>query len=271
MKIINVAVVIISAIIFYSCKGNSVKPEEKLHPISIQIGHVVDGENLELISTDYMTPLGHDYSVKVLKYFVSNFQFVKSTGETYTVPQDSSYFLIDESKPLSKNITLNIPPGEYSSVTFMIGVDSLRNTMDISRRQGVLDPAGDALGMYWGWNSGYIHFIIEGFSSDIPVELAGSQNFVFHIGGFGGYSSPTINNLKVITLDLTEKGHLQSSENGISTLELSADINSIFRNKITGDKDVDFTTTPSFMFDRHSTILSDNYQHMFSHKTTINK
>lgn len=262
---------IISSMFFLSCdKDKKSTKEEELVPVTIKIFHEVDGEELQLNSKEYKTPLDYSYTVSVFKYYFTNVEFIKTDGTIYTVPQDSSYFLVDEKKPDSKNITIHIPQGEYSAVRFLIGVDSLRNTKDISERKGTLDPAGDALGMYWGWNSGYIHFILEGHSPDIPIEMVGTQNFVFHIGGFGGYSTPTINNIKQITIDLNEKGNLKSSNLGISELTLSANINMVFRNKETGN-DVDFTTTPSFMFDSKSTILSDNYQYMFSHHSTNNK
>lgn len=271
MKKIFWVIGILSALFISSCdKDKKSTKEEELVPISIQIQHEVDGEELILNSKEYKTPLDYTYTISVLKYYFTNIEFIKKDGTVYTVPQDSSYFLINENKPESKIISLSIPSGEYTAIRFLIGVDSLRNTKDISERKGALDPAGDALGMYWGWNSGYIHFVMEGHSPDIPIEMVGSQNFVFHIGGFGGYSTPTINNIKQITIDLSEKGNLKTSNLGISELTLTANLNAVFRNKETGS-DVDFTTTPSFMFDSKSTILSDNYQYMFSLHSINNK
>ena len=62
----------------------------------------------------------------------------------------------------------NIPAGDYNQITFTIGVDSLRSTMDVSKRPGVLDPAQGHDGMYWTWNSGYIFFKMEGISPAAP-------------------------------------------------------------------------------------------------------
>jgi len=256
---------------FVACK-TKVTPQEEtpLYSVNIEFHHQISGEDLNL-ETSYMSPLGHAYKVRVLKYFITNIQLKDVSGITYVIPQDSSYFLIDEHNKSSKIIGINVPEGEYNEITFLIGVDSLRNTMDISQRQGALDPSGIALGMYWGWNSGYIHLVFEGSSSDIPIELSGTQDFNFHVGGFGGYSSPTINNLKWVTLDLTEKGTLRvMNTEESSELHLVADLNLILRNKMTGE-DFDFTMTPSLMFDRESATLASNYQHMFSHQSTVNK
>ena len=140
-----------------------------------------------------MNAVGESLKITKLKYYVSNFVLTNADGTIYTVPQDSCYFLIDESDPATHEPALKVPEGEYKTLTFTVGVDSLRNTMDISKRTGVLDPATTAADMYWGWNSGYIFFKVEGTS---PVITAAGNVFQYHIGGFGGYSSPTPNNLK---------------------------------------------------------------------------
>ena len=119
------------------------------------------------------------------------------------MPQASSYFLIDESNVAAHEAELSIPEGEYKTLSFVLGVDSLRNTMDVSQRTGVLDVSGAATDMYWSWNSGYIFFKMDGTSPAIPA-MGGV--FQYHVGGFGGYSSPQPNNLRTITLDLTTRG-----------------------------------------------------------------
>lgn len=256
----------------FSCKDAPEKEEpysQPVFPVQISFQHQVNGSTLELGDGEYTSPLGDEYKVQEFKYFVSNIELVRADGSVYVIPQDSSYFLINEKKPESKIIQFNAPQGEYVSIKYLIGVDSLRNTMDISKRQGVLDPAGEALGMYWGWNSGYIHFVIEGFSESIPVELSGTQKFIYHVGGFGGYSTPTINNIKSVELSLADKGTLIVSDAKVSNITVAADVNYIFKNKITG-ADMDFKLAPTFMFDRESMALADNYQHIFSHISTEN-
>jgi len=58
----------------------------------------------------------------------------------------------------------------------MLGVDSALN--DAGVHPGDLDPVH---GMYWSWQTGYIHLKLEG-----ELELPGQvkQSFVYHIGGF---------------------------------------------------------------------------------------
>src|SRR5690606_20878888 len=112
--------------------------------------------------------------------YISNIKLQTNSGVEYVVPQDSGYFLIMEDEPSSQVITLsNVPAGDYDKITFTIGVDSLRSTMDISKRTGVLDPTQGHDGMYWTWNSGYIFFKMEGTSPAAPADQ--DHKFYYHI------------------------------------------------------------------------------------------
>ena len=168
--------------------------------VVIHFDNRVGAEEL-VLGNDYVNLSEETFKVTKLNYYISNIALRQSDGKTYTVPQDSSYFLVLEGDEESQSMRINnIPEGDYSKITFTIGVDSLRSTMDISRRTGVLDPAQGHDGMYWVWNSGYIFFKMEGTSPSAPIEQ--ENKFYYHIGGFGGFDSPTVNNIRKTTLDL---------------------------------------------------------------------
>lgn len=234
--------------------------------LQIKIDNVAGDQDLRLDSGSYFNAAGEQFSVSELQYFISNIELRKKGGDFYTVPQDSSYFLIQEHKPATHVLNLKIPAGNYDRIRFILGVDSLRNTMDISRRTGVLDP-GSSMdnGMYWGWNSGYIFFKMEGNADAAPADPIGRHKFRYHIGGFGGYDAPTINNIKTIELDLT-KSELKARNGKQSVLELKADILKVFN----GATKVSIAQNPSVMFSRFSAKIADNYSHMFSHHRTQN-
>ena len=81
------------------------------------------------------------FSLSKLNYYISNIKLKTNDGKEFIVPQDSSYFLVMENEEESQEVTIkHIPAGDYNQITFTIGVDSLRSTMDITKRQGVLDP-----------------------------------------------------------------------------------------------------------------------------------
>ncbi len=145
-------------IILVSCKKTEA-PEYNSNmkaPFSLEFDHVAGPSNLLLNTGNYVNAAGQNFTVTKLKYYVSGFRLTKVDGSVYSLPQAESYFLVDESIQSSHKAVLNIPEGDYKTLGFLVGVDSLRNTMDVSQRTGVLDVAGAATDMYWAWNSGYI-------------------------------------------------------------------------------------------------------------------
>lgn len=256
----------IAALLFVSlvsCKKNDVPENNNPGRLSIEFDNIVDEQNLFLNTVTYTNSSGENYKVSTLKYYISNIKVTNTAGVEVVVPQDSSYFLIDESDEASHSAEVTIPKGEYRQVAFTIGVDSLRNTMDIARRTGVLDPAAGANGMYWSWNSGYIFFKIEGVS---PASAEAGNVFMYHIGGFGGYSSPTINNIREVKLDLTTGGIAKVPAGGESNIHLMVDIAKLFN----GSTQLSIAAKPVVMFDDFSTNISNNYSTIFRHDHTEN-
>jgi len=256
-----------------SCKKESasnpvdppVQPGVVKSDLSIQFDNRVKDHELHLGVESYTSEIySEEFTFTTVKYYISNIS-VTNTGDTvYTVPQDSSYFLIDQSDFNTWFPKVRVPVGDYKTLTFVLGVDSLRSTMDISKRTGVLDPATGANGMYWGSDSGYIFFKAEGTS---PSSPEGGNVFMYNIGGFGGYTSPPINNLKTITIDLSEHGIAQVRTGTKSNIHLMADISNIFDNR---GQPVRIADHPVVMFEDFSTNIAYNYSSMFSHDHTEN-
>lgn len=253
---------------FTACKKEKVAPTgNDLAPLSVEFDNIVGGTNLFLNSYEYTNATGETFKVSLLQYYVSNFKFYKADGTEYIVPQDSSYFLIKESEPDTRFATFNVPEGDYTKLVFTLGVDSLRSTMDIDRRTGVLDPSGGMDdGMYWGWNSGYIFFKFEGLSDAAPLDGSGQHKFRYHIGGFGGYSAPTINNIKEITIDLTAAGEARVRKDRNSNIHLMVDIGKV----LSGTNTISIAANPTVMFSEFSTKIADNFLNMFTHDHTEN-
>lgn len=252
-------------IIITSCK-KEVAPEYNTSAtgqLSIEFDNVVGNQDLQLNTGTYTNASNESFKVTLLKYFVSNFVLTKTDGTTVNIPQDSCYFLIDESIPNSTIPKLKVPEGEYTKLSFVVGVDSLRNTMDISKRTGVLDPAGTAAGMYWSWNSGYIFFKMEGTS---PASTQNGNIFQYHIGLFGGYTTPTINNLKTITLDLTARGTAKIKNNKPANIHLLVDVLKVFN----GTTNISIAKNAVVMVSPFSANIANNYVNMFSHNHTEN-
>ena len=190
--------ILLAALFLGSAKKADPLPQAKeLVDLTLQFDNVAGNTDLVLNSVDYTNVSGESFNVSQLQYFVSNMKFVCPNGKEFKVNQDDSYFLIQEHEPVTQTLKLKVPAGEYNKLTFLVGVDSLRNTMPIDKRKGVLDPSNSMdNGMYWSWNSGYIFFKMEGNSAAAREDPTGNRRFRYHIGGFGGYSARTINNIK---------------------------------------------------------------------------
>ena len=225
--------------------------------ITLRFDNVAGDKDLVLNSGKYTNAASEEFSVSILQYFISNIQFTLVDGKQFTVPQDSSYFFVQEDDSLSQQCTIHIPPGQYKSVSFIIGIDSLRSVSRIDKRKGVLDPS--ATNMYWGWNSGYIFLKMEGISAAAPEDAIGLRKYRYHVGGFGGYNSPTINNIKKVELDLSSEG-LDVKENSKASIFIKADVLKIF----SGVTSLSIAEHYSIMFDTFSTVVADNYASMFS-------
>jgi hypothetical protein len=109
----------------------------------------------------------------------------------------------------------------YKRQEFVLGVDSLKSTAPLEQRIGVLDP-GNGEGMYWSWNAGYIFFKLEG--SGLFADE--TKKFNYHIGLFGGYSEPTVNNNR--TIKLAFETPIQITESTTPEVHIMADIMKIF-------------------------------------------
>lgn len=238
------------------CDDDEVKSGE-VGSIHIEFDNYAGEEDL-VFNTDYINSSGETFRVTKLNYYISNIRLTTTSGTEYVVPQDSSYFLVMEDDEASQVITLNnVPAGDYNAITFMIGVDSLRSTMDISKRTGALDPAQGHDGMYWTWNSGYIFFKMEGTSPAAPVDQ--ENKFYYHIGGYGGYDSPTLNNIRETTISMNG-GRAEVRAGRSPQVHLHADVLQLFENPTT----IKIEDHPSVMFSDFSTTMSANYVNMFS-------
>lgn len=272
--------IIIIVITYVSCsKEKAITPEfeeKNLAPFSIEFDNIVGDRTFSINNTGslYTNAAGEKFSISMLQYFISNIKVVTAEGKIYTVPQDKSYFLINGADKATRFTKVEVPEGDYTKVTFTLGIDSLRSTMDLSKRIGVLDPAAGGGhgggGMYWGWNSGYIFFKFEGHSSvisdDVSGDPTGKKQFKYHIGGFGGYSAPTINNIKTITVDLNNAGIAKVRKDRQSNVHLFVDVMKVFN----GKNNFSIAAHPNVMFSDYSVNIASNLTELFTHDHTEN-
>lgn len=207
--------------------------------LDIEIDHVAGTQPLAL-NTAYTTAAGDQFTISKFRYYLSNFTLGRADGTTYLVPE--SYYLVDEANPDSKLFTLAaIPSGDYTSLSFTIGVDSTRNVS--GAQTGALDPINN---MFWAWDSGYIFTKLEGTSPQAP-----NQALIFHIGGF---KTPH-NTIRSVTPALGGVT-LPIRKDRTPAVHLRADVLRLF----TGPNTIRFVKTNNVMGGADAVKIADNGQ-----------
>lgn len=147
---------------------------------TLEFEHRFEGSNLILGNT-YTNSSDEELIFDNVKYYISNITLTKADGTVWA--EEESYHLVDASNLSSLEIDLeNVPSGEYITVNYMIGVDSVRNVS--GAQDGALSPNNN---MFWSWNSGYIFAKVEGTSSASTTGV-----FSYHLGGFAGENAAQV-------------------------------------------------------------------------------
>ena len=210
MKNIFSLFVAILFITLTACSDDDANPNEGT--LALEFDNVVGDANLELNTTNtpYTNSNDEAYKVTWLTYYVSDIKLKREDGTVYAdeVKSDGSagYYLIDEADAESQHVVLNnIPKGDYTEITFTIGVDAAQ--VDEGAQTGALDPAK---GLFWSWNSGYIFMAIEGVA---PASTETDDLFQYHIGGYKEDASNVnlVNNMKTITLSFGDVAPVRPS------------------------------------------------------------
>ncbi len=207
---------------------------------------------------DYTNAVGESLQFTTFDYYISNIVLVTADGARFVVPQEKSYFLCKHDDADTREIKIDdVPAGDYTSIEFMVGIDSAKSVSPIGERTGVLDPAAGANGHYWSWNSGYIFVKMEGTSPVAPPDFG--NIFQYHVGLFGGFDSPTLNNLKTIKLTVPDEAAEVREGKGAPHFHLFVDAMAIF----SSPTNVSIAATPFSHGDAFSATLSANYVDMF--------
>ena len=223
-----------------ACKKNEVEATGS-GKLNFEFENVVNNSALVLNSQNYTNALGESFNVSAFKYYVSNIELTKADGSLYKVPEN--YFLIDQSVASSLKYEIaDVPAGDYTNISFTIGVDSARNFS--GAQTNTLAPEN---GMFWTWNSGYIFVKMEGSS---PASSRVDKKLLFHIGGA---KSPT-NTIRKTSIALNPNV-LRVRTDKAPEIHLKVNVASMF----TGTQNVSFGQYNFMHGGIPAVLIADNY------------
>ena len=239
----------------YSASGfTKATPVEDSFNLTVNFAAVVDTMKLSFDSV-YRNFWKEKYTVSAFKFYVSKFDLINTDSNRVYHLNTDKYFLVDAADSTTWSVKLLASPFTYNRISFLIGVDSVRNVS--GAQTGALDPAK---GMFWTTGSGYIMAKLEGNSGVSPQP---NHKIEYHIGGFTGGN----NVLRKPTLLFPFGQQLQITAGRKSIVNISADANAWFNNphqvKIAATP---VCTTPGLM----AKDISENYSNMFTVTAVVN-
>ena len=249
------------AVFFIGCKKDNTTvtpdptptPEATTAAIKLVFGNKVGAKTLEL-DKPYLLSTGDSVTFNKLNYYISNIVLTNSTGATYAVPE--SYFIVKQSSAASQTISVQVPFGTYTSLKYMLGVDSARNVS--GSQTGGLDPVY-ASDMYWSWSTGYIFFKMEGTS---PASGSPQKALEYHIGGYKG----TFKAQRNFTLDFLGQQATVSKDGSTPLILIDADATELFQNPTKLDLKADYSIVSA---GSRANMIANNYADLFKFKGIV--
>ncbi len=209
------------------------------------------------LNESYVTLNGDTVMFTRFSYYLSNIRLKGKDGKVWQQSESYHYVDVPEEGVAKLEIPLDgLPKGEYSEISFGVGVDSLRNHS--GKQVDALDPDN---GMFWMWETGYVFLKAEGF---YHRSRGGRKAFVYHIG--------RDNCFQMVQLKFPKP--LRTNTETTFTLEITADARQLFGGypaaaiqlkAPVGDESV------SVMGEPNASKVARNYARMFSQRKISRK
>lgn len=241
----------LAALAFSGCKKDEpVADATGSFTLHLDNGTFVPGANgptfrsLVLGSGAYTNANGDDFKVSTLKYYVSNVALRRADNSVYTLPR--AYYLVDQTKPATQELEMTgIPGGDYTAISFMVGVDSARTKAGNFTEEALNANSG----MLWTMNGvdEFINLSLTGYSSKSP-----STGLTFHVAG---YKHSTTNTIRTVTVPFpAANSPMLVRPDHAPEIHLYADINKLF----TGPNAIKFADTYNVMGGVPAVKIADN-------------
>lgn len=246
----NIIALLSVFLVLTSCSNDDeVVNKESIGSIKLEFDQIYNDANFAA-NTPYTNSNGEVIKVTKAKYIVSNVQLTKDDGSIYTVPKSESYFLIDELTPATTLVQIpNIPVGNYTKVTFGIGVDEEQFNLGATGQGNFLEIAQTA-GMMWSWSAGYKFVAFEGTFTSTTVTS--DTQFKVHTGKTGDNYNYT-----ALTLDLPDNALVR--ENIVPQVHIMTDLSQL----IDGTNKINLSEQATIMGGNKLALITANISNMF--------
>lgn len=246
----NIIALLSVFLVLTSCSNDDeVVNKESIGSIKLEFDQIYNDANFAA-NTPYTNSNGEVIKVTKAKYIVSNVQLTRDDGSIYTVPKNESYFLIDELTPATTLVQIpNIPVGNYTKVTFGIGVDEEQFNLGATGQGNFLEIAQTA-GMMWSWSAGYKFVAFEGTFTSATVTS--DTQFKVHTGKTGDNYNYT-----AVTLDFPDNALVR--ENIVPQVHIMTDLSQL----IDGTNKMNLSEQATIMGGNKLALITANISNMF--------
>lgn len=245
----NMLAVVAISVVLFSCSNDDNEAITGNGNLKLEFDNVYKSANFAF-NTTYPNSNAEVVAVSKAMYIVSNIVLTKEDGITFTYPKSQSYFIVDEATPTTLVLNLsNIPAGNYTKVTYGIGVDKTQ-WEEGATGQGDFLATAQTAGMLWSWSAGYKFVAFEGTFTAPTVAVA--KEFKVHTGQTG-----TDYNYAEVTLDFPEKALVRTTIT--PQVHIMTDLSQI----IDGTNKINLTEAATIMGGAKLALVTANISSMF--------
>ncbi len=201
-------------------------PADTTETVEIRFVPTINGQPL-VLNQVFTGPDNLRMSMETFKFYLSDIALTGTSGTT--VLRDVAFIDL----PANRSIRLNADPGNYTAISFGLGVKTSLNGTDDTEYNPAqwadTHPLSIYNGMYWTWASGYIFTKLEGrIDTSATQDHQPDLSWFYHIGTDTTYTSKTIDGL-----------NFSAVEGQTTVVELGIEVNDLFR---TSADTIDMTT-----------------------------
>jgi hypothetical protein len=158
----GIRIIILTSIISV-CLISCEKEKDTYGRITLRFEHKVDGNDIKWNEMCYVNEAGNPYELTDVMYFISRVKLHRSDGKIIELNQVNPIHYIDpkEINTLQWENEQDIPTGNYDSITFTFGLESIDN---ISNR--FVNPPESNMAWPLVLGGGYHYMMLNGFYLD---------------------------------------------------------------------------------------------------------